>query len=369
MKLLYITPMINGEGGVQKVLSIKTNYFIESYDYQIDILTQDNGNTNLFFEFNPKIGLFDMVLSKNKFLKNFQYRNQIEQQIKISNPDVVIVCDAGIKAFLLPVLLNSKRPLFFEYHGSKFNESRYFNPTYFNLISRKIKYTFKNICIKLFNKVILLSNESLQEWKIKNAVIIPNSLEKNSSLVSDLKSKKIIVIARHSYEKGLDRLLPIWQKINQKYPDWILEIYGNGTLTKQLINQINLLDISNTVKLFDPIKNITDKYLEASICLMTSRQEGLPMVLIEAMNHGLPIVAYNCPIGPKAIISNSENGFLIDNSNEIEFITAVCKLIEDENLRFQMGRNAKINSKKYQIEPIMEQWNKLFQRTIKPQTI
>jgi glycosyltransferase involved in cell wall biosynthesis len=366
MKLLYITPMTNGEGGIQKVLSIKTNYLIENYDYQIDILTQDDGNKNLFFDFNTKIGFYDMILPKNKLLKFYHYRNRIQKQIKISKPDCIIVCDAGLKAFLLPIILNQKIPLLFEIHGSKYNESQYFKSSYLNLFFRKIKYFYKSFFIKFYDKVIFLSNESLQEWNLKNGIVIPNSLNKKSEAVSDLKPQKIIVIARHSYEKGLDKLFLIWKKVSQKYPDWILEIYGTGILTPDFINQMNLLEISNSVKLLDPIKNISDKFLEASMCLMTSRQEGLPMVLIEAMNFGLPCIAYDCPIGPRAIISNNENGFLIENDNENDFINAVCKLIENENLRIKMGKNAKKSSGKYQIEPIMEMWNDLFKCTIKP---
>lgn len=369
MKLLYITPIINGEGGIQKVLSVKTNYLIEKYDYQIDILTQDNGNTDLFFDFNSRIGLFDMVLSQNKFLKFFQYQKQIKNQIRHSKPDIIIVCDAGIKAFLLPILIKTETPLFFEMHGSKYNESLYFKPTKINLFFRKIKYFYKGFLIKFYDRVILLSKESLQEWNIKNAIVIPNSVDKYSKNVSDLSSRKIIVIARHSYEKGIDRLLPIWQKITKKHPNWILEIYGNGLLTNEIISQINLLKISNSVQLLNPIKNISEKYIESSIYLMTSRQEGLPMVLIEAMNFGLPCVAYDCPVGPRSVLTNNENGFLIQNDCEDDFVEAVCQLIVNKKLRIEMGEKAKINSEKYQLEPIMKRWDVLFKSAIEPKSI
>ncbi len=360
MKLLYITPTINFDGGIQKVLSVKTNYLIENFDYQIDILTQDNGNSNLFFPFNKKIGLFDMVLSRNKVLKFFQYRNQIQNQIRNSKPDIIIVCDAGIKAFLLPILIMAKTPIFFEMHGSKFNESQNFNPTVINIFFRKLKYFYKFILIKTYDKVIFLSTESLSEWKVKKAIIIPNPLEINSKNISDLSAKKILVVARHSYEKGLDKLLNIWKIISQKYPDWTLEIYGSGYLTYQLIEQSKLLSITKSVHFFEPIKNISEKYLKASIYLMTSRQEGFGMVLIEAMNFGLPCVAYDCPVGPRSILTNNENGFLITNDNENEFVNAVCQLIEDKNLRIEMGKNGKKSTQNYDIGIIMKKWNDLF---------
>ncbi len=360
MKLLYITPKINEDGGIQKVLSVKSNYLIENYDYQIDILTQDNGNSNLFFDYNKKIGLFDMILSQNKFLKFFQYRNQIQNQIKTSNPDCIIVCDAGIKAFLLPILLNTRVPLFFEMHGSKYNESQYFKPTTINLFFRKIKYLYKDFFIKFYDKVIFLSTESLSEWNVKYGMVIPNPLDKNSLISSKLTTKKVIVVARHSYEKGIDKLLKIWQIVSIKHPVWILEIYGKEDVTLGCKSYATELNITKSVHFFEPVKNISEKYLNASIYLMTSRQEGLPMVLIEAMSYGIPCIAYNCPVGPKAIINNNKNGFLIENDNENDFVAAVCLLIEDENLRIEMGKNAKISAEKYQIEPIMQKWHELF---------
>jgi glycosyltransferase involved in cell wall biosynthesis len=94
--------------------------------------------------------------------------------------------------------------------------------------------------------------------------------------------------------------------------------------------------------------------------LMTSRFEGFGMVLIEAMASGLPCIAYDCPVGPRAIITNCQDGFLIENGNQNDFEKAIITLIENENQRVEMGKKAKINSNKYQIDPIMEMWNKLF---------
>ena len=97
---------------------------------------------------------------------------------------------------------------------------------------------------------------------------------------------------------------------------------------------------------------------------MTSRFEGFGMVLIEAMASGLPCIAYDCPCGPRAIIENNSNGFLIEDGNENQFIQTLENLIENEILRIDMGNKAKISVNKYQIEAIMEEWNSILKGKI-----
>ena len=133
-------------------------------------------------------------------------------------------------------------------------------------------------------------------------------------------------------------------------------------ITKDLplkLKRMQKLQIEKNSTFCDPVKNINEKYLEASIYLMTSRFEGFGMVLIESMASGLPCIAYDCPCGPRTIIENDSNGFLIENGNENQFIQALEKIIIDENLRFQMGKKAKISVDKYKIDAVMQKWDSL----------
>ena len=356
MKLLYITPKINDEGGVQKVLSVRTNYFIEKFNYEIDILTQNSGNQNLFFNFNKKIGFYDMILTGNKISKIVNYRNEILKQIAISKPDFVIICDFGLKAFLIPFLFQTKIPIIFEAHGSIYNEPIAIKNSFTTNILRKIKYEFRSFSAKQFDYFVALSQESLSEWNNKNGIVIPNPIENISDKIALLDNKKIIVVARHSYEKGIDRLSPIWNIVSKKHPDWQLNIYGKGDENLEF----NHLSNKKNINFLEPVKNINDKYLESSICLMTSRSEAFPLVLLEAMSCGLPIIAYDCPIGPRAIIQNNENGFLIPDGNINLFAEKLSELIDNENLRKTIGQQAKISIEKYNIDTIMQTWNELF---------
>ena len=362
MKILYVVPKINNEGGVARVLAVKANYLVENFGYEVQILTQNVGNKPLFYLFNDKIAFHDVSLKGSKISFFLQYAKALKTVLNYIKPDLIIVCDNGLKAYAIPFILKTKTPIIFECHGSKYVEEqeprKYFPGT-------KIKTLFKEFSANKFSKFVGLSNESLKEWNVKNGIVIPNPLWFKASRFADLKSKKVIAVGRHSYEKGLDRLFQIWKKVVEKHPDWSLEIYGKSNKNQELQKLANSLNIGTNVTFFEPVKNINDKFLETSIMVLTSRTEGFGMVIIEAMATGLPVIAYDCPVGPRSIITNNENGFLIEDGNVNLFVEKLNLLIENENLRIEMGNKAKENSNRYNLDTIMLQWKNLFEELIK----
>jgi glycosyltransferase involved in cell wall biosynthesis len=364
MKILYVVPNINNGDGISRVIAIKANYLIENYGYEIAILTQNNGHDNLFFEFNKKITFYDMQLNGTIFHFFNSFKNQLINAINEIKPDRIVICDNGLKAFLIPFIINPKIPLLLEIHSSLFIEESDRKNTFLPILSSKLICFFKQFGASQYNQVIVETQDSIEEWKVKKGIVIPNPLWFSTDIKSDLSQKNVIAVGRHAYEKGFDRLLEIWKKVIVKYPDWNLTIYGKSNPDFDLVALAKKLTIENNITFHEPVKNIEEKYLEASIYLMTSRFEGFGMVLIEAMASGLPCVAYDCPCGPRAIIENNSNGFLIEDGNENQFIQTLENLIENENLRIDMGNKAKISVNKYQIEAIMEHWNSILKGKI-----
>ena len=364
MKILYVVPQINSGDGISRVIAVKTNYLIENYNYEIVILTQNKGHDNLFFDFNKKIVFHNMNLKGNIISFFYSYKNKLNSIIKKTNPDRIIVCDNGLKAFMIPFVIKTKIPLLLEIHSSLFIKETENNNTFWNNITAKMLFFYKRFGASKFNQFIVETPESIKEWNIKNSIVIPNPLWFSTNRVANLSQKKVIAIGRHAYEKGFDRLLEIWKKVIVKNPDWNLTIYGKSNPDIDLVSLAKKLNIENNITFYDPVKNIEEKYLEASICLMTSRYEGFGMVLIEAMASGLPCIAYDCPCGPRAIIENNNNGFLIEDGKENQFIQKLENLIENENLRIEMGNKAKTSVKKYEIESIMDQWNSVLKGEI-----
>ncbi|MNS21330.1 D-inositol 3-phosphate glycosyltransferase [compost metagenome] len=361
MKLLYIVPSINNEGGVARVLSAKADYLIEKKGYEVHILTQNNGNFPLFFFFNSKIILHDMIL-KGKMIKFFlNYVKELNGYCKTINPDLIIVSDNGFKGYFVPMLLGKKIPIIFESHGSKYIEEKELESGFISKLITAVKLSLKEFGGKKFNSFVALSNESLKEWKLDNGIVIPNPLVTKSKIQSNLASKKIIAVGRHSYEKGLDRLLEIWQKVIVKHPDWILEIYGTANPEFDLEQFASKFQISDSIRFCNPVKDIEEKFTTASLLAMTSRTEGFGLVLIEAMASGLPCIAYDCPVGPRSIIKDEENGFLIEDGNIDLFVEKLSLLIENEDIRKRLGEKAQISGANYDLDAIMKQWQNLFE--------
>lgn len=361
MKLLYIVPSINNAGGVSRVLSIKTNYFIEKLNYEVHILTQNDGNKNPFYQFNSAIRYHDISLKGTKISFFNAYKKQLLDKIKSVKPDLIIVCDNGLKAFTIPFFIKNT-PTVFEIHGSRFVEEKEVNSSFLGKAILQLKYRLKTFGANQFTKVVALSKESLKEWKVKNAVVIPNPTWITSAKTAALQDKKVIAIARNSYEKGLDRLLEIWQIVIEKNPDWTLEIYTDEFELVQ--RQVKDLGISSSVHCNNFTKNIEKKYSEASIFAMTSRTEGFPMVLLEAMSLGLPCLAFDCPTGPRAIIENNVDGVLVTDGVVTEFAAKMELMMTDENWRTQLGISAKIKASTYSVEKVMKKWEDFLETII-----
>ena len=358
MKILYITPRITGEGGLIRVIQLKTNYLSNNFGHEIHILTQ-NENHSLFYKFDKNIGLHNMVLKGKNLKLLLNYRTELKKNISSINPDLIIVCD-GLKGFFIPWFLSLKIPILFEVHGSIFNRENEIKNNFFNRIKLNLEIVFKKIAARKFTNIILLSEESAKEWILKNGKIIPNPIWFNGAMTSNLDAKRAIAVARHSYEKGIDRLLLIWQKVVLVHPEWILDIYGESEGNLRYQKMAQGLNIESNVNFFEPVANIIEKYQNATLCLMASRFEGFGMVLLEAMTCGLPCVAFDCPCGPRSLIFHKENGLLIENDNINEFSETVIQLINDEEKIKRFGKKAALSVQKYNLEDIMEQWNTLF---------
>lgn len=363
MKLLYIVPKLNNEGGVARVLSLKLNYLIQNFGYEIHVLTQNNGNSPLFYNFHEKIIFHDMMLEGSIFNFFYSFQKSVNNMIKNIQPAVIVVCDNGLKAFAIPFLLATDISTIFECHGSKYVEESGSKLDFISRTKNQIKYQFKNFGASKFSKFVSESEQGLSEWNLKNGLVIVNPNWIQTEQLADLKAKRVLAFARNSYEKGLERLLVIWQKVSEQHPDWVLDIYGANVL--DLAPLVVELGIAKQVNLNEAVKDVSACYLQSSIFAMASRSEGFGMVLLEAMSFGLPCIAYDCPIGPRTIIQNEENGFLIEDGNVSSFVQKMNLLIEDQNLRIQMSEMAKESIDRYQINPIMAQWKSLFESLTK----
>ena len=219
--------------------------------------------------------------------------------------------------------------------------------------------------VQQLDKFVVLTHEDAAYWKgLSNLTVIPNPITIEQGIYSDCTSRQVIAVGRYTYQKGFDLLIPAWKIVNENHPDWTLNIYGGGD-KEDLQQMIDNLGLSSTLKLNDPVSQIREKYQQSSIFVLSSRFEGLPLVLMEAMSCRLPSVSFTCPCGPKDIIHDGEDGILCENGNIESLAAGICQLIEDEQLRKEMGKKAAQNIQKFAINRIMQQWDYLFQDLVR----
>ena len=157
-------------------------------------------------------------------------------------------------------------------------------------------------------------------------------------------------------------MIRAWSIVAKYNAEWKLNIYGEGEQRDLLEDLIKRYQLTQNVFLKSSVKDIGKEYLSSSLLVMTSRYEGLPMVLLEAQSYGLPIVSYACKCGPRDIITDGKDGFLVPEGDIEQFAKDVVKLIDDQSLRICFGAEALKNTEKYKEDNIMEKWTNLFQK-------
>ncbi len=218
---------------------------------------------------------------------------------------------------------------------------------------------------KKLNYFVLVS-KNLKEFysnKLKNVkcIYIPNIIDEIPANKSDLKSKNLVSVGRLSIEKGYIDLLKIYNEIVKKYPDWKLDIIGDGKEREILEKYIKENNLEEKVFLhgFQNKNYINNILLNSSIYLMTSFTESFGIVLIEAMSYGIPCIAFSSAEGACELIENDKNGYLIDDRNKNKYIEKLEYLIENENVREKMKDNCIKTSLNYLGENIVKLWFKI----------
>ncbi len=233
-----------------------------------------------------------------------------------------------------------------------------------------VKYVWtllRKIFFHRLDAFVSLSEQDLPKLKKinKNSYVIPNSVSLFPEKPALLENKIILSIGRMDYNKGYDLLLDVFEKLTLLHPDWSLRIVGDGPLKKKIISRVETSDLKDRVEIFPPTNQIINHYLQASIYLMTSRTEGLGMVLLEAQACGLPIVSFDCETGPSDIVIDNKNGFLVECFNIERIVQRIALLCSDYDLRVKFGKRAIEDVRKFRPEAINSKWESLFEELFK----
>jgi len=365
-KLTYITNQVCGSGGLERVLSLKASYFSDVFNYEVHIITLNQEQSTLFYDFSKKIHFHNITVSGNVLTYFFKYNSKLKNLLEKIDSDIILVCDDGLKGLLLPVFYRKSCPMIYERHASKKIIDNKDHSSILDKVKYKLFFWLMDFGAKRYDAVVLLTNGNKKDWRINNVTVIPNPLSFNNNDVEfhDQREKIVLAVGNHGFQKGYDRLLKIWEKVISEHPDWKLNIFGKIDSEMKHLKLAEKLNITESINFFSPTKNIGKEYQKAAIYVMSSRSEGFGMVLIEAMSFGLPCIAFDCPHGPRDIISNGQNGFLIENGNIEEFSNAVSFFIKNEEIRLKMGLRAKKSVQRYSMQKIAGRWDNLFKELI-----
>jgi glycosyltransferase involved in cell wall biosynthesis len=200
--------------------------------------------------------------------------------------------------------------------------------------------------------------------KPKKLARIPNAVPPMSGEVSKLDAKVAVAVGRMTRLKGFHRLITAWETVAAAHPDWTLRIYGAGPQEENLAAQIVEAGLQGKVELPGPTSDVGAELEKASIFVLSSRHEGFPKTILEAMAKGLAIVSFNSPHGPKEMITDEVDGLLVKPRTNANLATSIIRVIEDEQLRRSLAANALETARTYDVDAVGAQWDALLEELL-----
>lgn len=377
MKIVYTISGTYNSGGMERVLANKANYLVNQ-GFNVTIVTTDQQGRTPYFRLHPNIAQIDLGINYTDNndrgllgklvsypLKQLKHRKALNDTLEQMKVDIAVSMFDHDADLLWKIQDGSKKVL--EIHFSRYKRLQYGRKGLWKWVD--IWRNRKDLEIaKHYEKFVVLTEEDKGYWGgLPNIEVIPNAHSFETDTVSTLDQKHVIAVGRYDYQKGFDELIDIWSKVSPLFPDWKLDVFGKGPLKGDLLLQISKLGLGHVVALRGPVSNIQEKYLNSSILAMTSRYEGLPMALLEAQVCGLPMIAYACKCGPRDIIEDGINGFLIGEGEQDVFANRLKTLMGDYSLRIAMGKASREISVRFSEEVVMAKWLRLF-GSLKPES-
>ena len=378
MILLYCTNTLWGNGGIEHVTIVKANALAAIDGNEVLIAVTDNRFPPII-PLDPRIQIVDLNLEyfindhlRSRFSNLFclwkqhrLHKKKMKSVISRFKPDVIISTDSFGKYFLPSLRINRGQVFIREYHMySKFHRSS--SNGILETTLGWISEIISSIMDRKYDRVVVLTHEDKdRNWPTRdNVIVLPNPISHSYSFVSALEEKRVAAAGRLCPQKNFGSLIDSWKLVNQTHPDWILEIWGDGPDRLLLKQKIDDLHLDNTVLLRGYDSSFVLSLASSSIFVLSSRYEGLPLVMIEAMSCGVPVVSTACPCGPKDLINDGENGFLVPVNDKDALTDRLCRLMDDQDLRKHMGAMALEKSKHYRLEQIINQWMSLFEHLL-----
>ncbi len=361
MKIIYLTDQMFLHGGVEKMLSKKINHWIQQYQYEVILCTTEHKNNAFVYSLDKNVKHVDLGINylrkKSYFhplnlIKSIQHYVKLKRLIKNCKPDVIISVNYTPEQYFLPFLASNIATIK-EFHST--GVTIYFGKS---ILDKCKQYLFK--LLNRYTIKVVLNKDEMQYYPFDGIKVIPNFIIPQQSKIS-CKENIIIAAGRIAPVKQFDHLIKAWSMIASEVPNWELHIYGEGdeVLTQQLQHQIDQQQVPR-IELKGATQQLDEKMQEAAIFAMTSATECFPMVLLEAQNAGMAVLSYDCPNGPRNIITHNKNGILVTDQSVNHFADELKRLIQNTPKQKDIQLHAQQNINQFSEETVMKMWDVLF---------
>ncbi len=353
MKIYLFIKALDNSGGTERCCIVLANELVKrGYDVGIISLVGDN---QPFFEVSEQVKLHYLYKAKDRRI--FPYRDiaryiALRKIFKAEKPDIILIVDAA-RSFLMMPATKGFTTITWEHFNVNVNWH------IFHGLSRRLAAKFSD-------HIITLTNIDAELYKTKlgarRVYAIPNPVTIDASNPTKLTEKNILALGRYCSQKGFDYLIKAWAKVPDKL-GWKLLIVGGGRRKKMYEKLIDKYNLSDSIELLPITKDVLSLYQKSSIYALSSRFEGLPLVLIEATAMGLPVVSFDCETGPRDIVEHNKTGFLVETFDLDKFAEALVQLMKDEHLRKEFSDNAiQLAKQKFDLSVITDSWENLFKQ-------
>ena len=373
MHILYNIAGFYRPAGMERVLADKANWLV-GQGHRVTILTtEQKGRPNAFplderihkrdlaigYEDNNGGSLWDKLVHYPG--KQRRHKKALEKALAEFKPDITMSMFCN-EVNLIPRMKDGSKKVL-EVHFSRFKRLQYGKTGLWGLVNR-FRSAQDARLVRRYDRFVVLTGEDKKNWGPMDTIrVIPNPVNFRPQTPAALDGKTIIAVGRYTHQKGLERLIDAWSRIPHK-EGWSLRLVGDGEDRQTLENQIKESGLEGSVLLGRAESDMDSVYRGAALLALPSRYEGLPMALLECQAFGVPAVAFDCRCGPREIIKNGKTGFLVKEGDVTCLASALEKLMRDDSLRKEMGRNAFLNAEAWRPETIMPKWIQLFQEIL-----
>lgn len=374
------------KAGVERVMSDKMNWLAER-GYKVTMVTYEQGMHPLAFALHQSIRHIDLdtrffTVEKFGYPQRFfmmqkmrrQFRTRLQALLDEIQPDIIVTTTYSIK--LIDIILSVKSAAYrlIESHVACFTVKKVFDYRQKPLLRSIASWYDKMILSKVSKAdcLVALTKGDAADWihYNSNVIVIPNPVTyiPETIMPHDGSGHRILCVGRLHEQKGFDLLIDAFKLIADSCPEWKIEIYGDGSDKASLIEKIQKCNLQERILIKAPTTTIYDEYQKSEFFVLSSRYEGYPLVLNEAMSCGIPCVAFRCKYGPEDAIVDGVNGLLVDNGDVEDLSQKMLWMVTHTKDRLCMGRKARESAFRYEKSVIMNLWTDLFDKAGKVKT-